>query len=475
MADTLPQSSRAKVAQAREHVGAVVRTPFVDLFIGGQRINLQGGRQFSGQDIQKAMREAPVASPAPLFLSDFRYEITNGVRVGQEVGITIIDPNWDYLENLIATNIQARDSINFNFGWRGIDDKHDGNITTGFVLKNYTVSYVPFQGAKVSLVGLDRSVILSYARLQKAFPPTTRLDSVLKQVIEASDPRLEAKIETMEQVIGEEHNRMHNQTAMEYISHLLMIAKGKGRLQDGVPTNSDFVMRTEPGEAGKTRVVISSDTPRRTVVENYVVGRERQGEMLEFTPQLLGSVVLSLGGGKQVGASVDPESKNVRKVTSTHLEDQPRVGDVTVHPVPEQPTQFHELPFTALADVEGFTKGARAAIDKNQFPATAVVRGDTRLKPLDQINVIVLKSNSPGVVDRVTDRSIVHVSGVYRIDTVEHLISAGIFRTNLTLYRESGFVGAGELGIRLAINLDNITEGYQRIKAAVVDITGELF
>lgn len=468
-------TSREKVLNARDDLGAgTVRTPFVDLFIGGQRINLQGGRQFSGQDIQKAIREASDVAPSPLFLSDFSYSVRNGVGVAQEVTLTVIDPNWDYLENLLATNIKARDNISFNFGWRGIDDRTGGSLTTGFHLNNYTVSYVPFQGAKVQLVGVDKSVVLSYSRLQKAFAPNTRIDQVIKQVIEGSDPNLEAVVETMEQPIGSEHNRMENLTAVEYVHHLLRIAKGRGLLQDGVPTNSDFVMRTEAGEAGKTRVIISSDTPRRSVVRNYVVGRERMGQMIEFSPQVLGSIVLSLGGGKQQGASVDPESKNVRHVTSTSLEDQPATGDVTVHRVPDAPQQFHELPFSALADVEGFTKGSRASLDKHQFPATAVVWGDTGLKPLDQIHVTVLKSNVPGVVESTTDRSIVHVSGVYRIQEVEHLIAAGMFRTNLILYRESGFIGAGEVRARLNIDVE-ARKQFDAVKAKVSQLVSDFF
>ena len=472
------ETARDKIANARGDLGANVRTPFVDMYIGGNRINLQGGRQFSGKDVKKAFADATSVSPHPLFLLDFTYSVTNGVSVTQEATITILDPNWDYLEGLLAQSVKAQRSISFNYGWRGIHDKSLGNLSTGLLLKNFTVSYLPFQGAKISLVVVDKGVVLSYSRLGLHFPSTHRIDQVIKSAIESSDPDLEAVVETMSQQVGTEHNQMYDLSTMEYVQHLLSIAKGKGSVQDGVPTNSDFVMRTEAGDSGKTRIVISSDVPRRSVVANYVVGREVMGEMIEFSPQVMGSIILSLGGGKQVGIGVDPETKSVRKVMSTHLEDQPRTGDVTVHPVSAQPNQYHQLPFSSLADIEGFTKGNRATIDKNQFPATAVVLGNPLLKPLDQINVVVLKSNASGAVDQVTDRSLATTSGVYRILEVEHIISAGMFRSNLTLYRESGFIGAGELGIRLAINLDPtgaLRHGFEKTKATVTDIADDLF
>ncbi len=436
--------------RARDSIGAgSARTPFVDLFIGNHRLSLQGGRPNSeGRDVIRS--EVPEATAFPLYLVDFRYATRNATGASQEVTLTVLDPNWDYLESLIASNVRARQSFSFNFGWRGIHDR-TGSVPIQFVMKNFTVSYLPFQGAKISLQGLDAAVALSFARLTGAFFPTRRIDDVIKGVIESVDPNFEVEIDPIEQTIGAENNRLENRTAAEYVYHLLKIAKGSG-----LGGSSNYIIRTERGSTpGKTKILIKTDIPRKHVIRNYVVGREREGTMFEFSPSAVGSVVLSMGGGKASGASVDPKTKKVIKVTSTHLDDLPRTGDVTVNEVPKEDVSFTELPFSDLADVQGFTKGAREEIDSHQYYATAVVLGDPGLTPQQQIHVKVLKSNAPGAeTDAVTDRSVVHTSGVYRIEEAEHIISAGMFRTNLNLHRESGFFGAGEKGARLEILLD---------------------
>jgi hypothetical protein len=88
----------------------------------------------------------------------------------------------------------------------------------------------------------------------------------------------------------------------------------------------------------------------------------------------------------------------------------------------------------------------------------------------------VLKSNAPGEdTEAITDRSIVHTSGIYRIDEAEHIISAGMFRTNLNLYRESGFFGAGELGRRLRATFPAAASAVDSVVAKVSNLLDDLF
>lgn len=446
----------------RDSIGAgTVRTPFVDLFVGSHRISLQGGRPSPEGGKDELRAELPDSSLLPLYLMDFRYATRNATGVAQEITITILDPNYDFLEALIASNVEARESFSFNFGWRGIHDR-TGNPPIRFILKSFSVSYQsPFQGAKVSLQGVDAGVSLSYSRSSRAFPVTQRIDSVIKQVIEAVNPNFEVEVDPIEQAVGDEHNKMENRTVTEYVNHLLDVAKGSG-----ISGSSNFIIRTERGtSAEKTKILVKADVPQKTVIRNYIIGRERKGQMFEFNPSAVGSVILSLGGGRASGAAVNPLTKQVTKVTSTHLDDQPRTAETTMNEVPKEDTGFSELPFSALADVQGFVKGNREAIDSHQFNATAVVFGDPGLIPQQQILVLVLKSNAPGAdTERVTDRSVVHTSGVYRIDEAEHIVSAGLFRTNLTLYRESGFFGAGEKGFKLPINLEPTSSDSAGIK-----------
>jgi hypothetical protein len=465
---TISLFNREQFIRSKDSIGAgTVRTPFVDLFIGKHRISLQGGRPSSGSPRDTLRAELPDSNLFPLYLVDFRYASQNATGASQDVTITILDPNWDYLESLVASNVEARESLSFNFGWRGIHDRI-GTQPIRFVLKNFTISYLPFQGAKVALQGVDAGVSLSYARSTGAFTATDRIDDVIKRVIELANPNLEVEIDSIDQKVGK-HNIMENRTVSEYVNHLLKIAKGA--------SGSNFIIRTEAGSSPeKTKIVIRADIAQKTVIRTYTIGRERMGTMFEFNPSAVGSVILSLGGGKASGASVDPLTKKVTKVTSTHLEDQPKTAEKTVNAVPIADVGFSELPFSELADVQGFVRGSREAIDSHQFSATAVVLGDPGLTPQQQISVRVLKSNVPGSdTEAITDRSLVHTSGIYRIDEAEHIISAGMFRTNLNLYRESGYFGAGELGQRLKAVFSSAVSDVDSATTKVVDLISDFF
>lgn len=423
-----------------------LRIPFVDLFILGTRIPLlDSGRDVPGPPLPGQNRVVQ-AVEKPLLLVDFRYYLKSKIGAANNVSMTIIDPNWDYLENLMMANLKARGEFTFEYGWRQDSNVRQGARISGLLLRSYTVTYLPFQGARIQIDAVDKTVQMSFERLTRAFGVTQKISSIIRSLISEVDG-VECDVEEMEQVVGPEHNRMENQTRIEYIMHLLEVAKSQST------SGADFIAKVIP--AGPTSVVLKifSDIVQNSASKTFIVGRERQGRMIDFSPSVLGSVLLSMGGGKAIATGVDGKTKNIVKVTTTDNDDLTTHPE-RVNPTPNEAQAVYELPLTRPSDIEGFVKGMRGRIDKVAFNATATLLGDTSMEPFKHINIVVLKSNVPGQATRVSDKDVVHVSGYYRIKTVEHIIQPGMFRTLITLYRESGFAGAGKAGKQIPISFD---------------------
>jgi hypothetical protein len=309
---------------------------------------------------------------------------------------------------------------------------------------------------------MDRTIQLTHGRKSKSFPADQNIGSVITSLFSEVDPSIEVKVDPIVNPVGEEHRYMANMTPMEYIKELLKIAKSP----KGV---SKFIWVTDIDETGKTRVQIRADNPGPVVNKQYIVGRQRMGEMLEFVPQVLGSVLLTLGGGRADAVSIDPQTGSARRVTSTQDEVGPTHADKSVFNTPTVPNAVHELPFSNIDDAKGYTSEFRARADDNMNNATALILGDPTLKPFDQIDVIVLKSSVPGTISSISDKDIVHTSGVYRIYSIEHTIAPGMFRSALELYRESSFIGVKENEQRLPVSLRPDKNDVIRVQVEPID------
>lgn len=422
-----------------------VRTPFVDMFVNDNRIPLQGAPNENAKPSET--NDGAGSELANFMLVDFDYEIKSSIGVGNTVSITILDPGWDAFENMIVETMTQRKEISFQFGWRGQDDKFDRRIN-GLFVYSYTTTYLPFQGAKVSLIATDKNVLLSQERKVTPFKANERISDVIKKLYRNIDPSIVVEIDPIKQEIGEEHRWMSNLTTLEYIRELLKIASS--------PTGSSkYISITDVDEQGRTVVRIKADNPHTNVVGQYFVGRERRGEMIEFTPEVMGSLLLSLGGGRADAVSVSGKTGSARRISSVQEEVGFDHGDKRIHKTPDSPAGVHEVPYENIEHTKGVASQYRAMADNHMFSATAVLLGNTSLKPFQQIDVVVLKSSSPGSTQSLSDQSIVHVSGVYIIDTVEHTISAGSFRTLLELRRSAGFIGENENLARLPTSLQS--------------------
>lgn len=416
-----------------------LRTPFVTLKFAEFEIPLLDAAAYSKDDPSQ-----PIA-PATLLLTSFNYTLSARMGIGNSVSITMLDPNWDYLERLASESGGEgnRKLFSFSFGWRGIDDQRLGLQGISFFLENIEIDISdPFKGAHITLRGIDQGIRLTSTPKSTTFLPATPISTVIKQVIEEADPSLEAEVDPIPTPVGDGSNRMENRTPMQYIRHLLDISK------DAFGGNT-FVWLIRPSSvAGRTKVVITSAMAslNKVPVRRYVYGRDRFGEMLSYRPKLEGAILLALGGGRATGIGIDPRTKTIVKVTSTQNED-PKLEPKRVHQTPTEDTKIHEVPWGSLDQIEGFVRGQRAKVDYFGYYAEAVVLGDISIQPFDQVEVLVLKTSPGGGVSRADANSVYNfASGIFRVESVEHVITAGTFQTNLTLFKNSGFVGEGEEG-----------------------------
>jgi hypothetical protein len=423
--------ARARTDPLSPAPGVHPRTPFVDLLFEGNTIPLLDG-------------PAVTSSSTPLFLRDFSYLQTNQLGVGGKVQMRFLDPGWDFLSEILsgASRAQKRTRFSFRYGWRGIDDAVPlGELQ--MTLLAAEVAPVPYKGAEVTIRGVDGGYQLSTRILSGGFPPNLAISGVLKQVIE-SVPDLEADVTSIKTPVGEESNRIENSTAIAYIRSLLSISRG-------ARGESSFAWVVLPGSTpGKTLIRILPDNLSTSPVRRYLYGRESQGEMLDFSVTMDAQRILLLGGNRVSGIVVDPRTKTIRRITSTQDED---LKDAEKRPLPTvvEDTRLFELP-RSEEHAENRVRSERADVDQAVWTADAEIWGDTGIHPMDRIEVVVLKTDPQGRGEPINETSIHEFSsGIYRVRTVEHTISAGTFRTRLSLFRNAGAVGAGEEGIPLSI------------------------
>lgn len=414
-----------------------LRTPFVTLRFGGFEIPLLDAASYAADDPTR-----PIV-PSALLLVDFVYSLSTRIGVGNNVMITMLDPQWDYLERLVseAGGEGNRKLFSFSFGWRGMDDDKLGQQGVTFFLNGIDITTQPFQGARITLRGTDQGIKLCTRAESRSFAPTTPISQVIKQVIE-SDPSLEGEIDEIPTPVGPDLNRMENRTPMEYIRTLLSVSKSS------LGSNTFAWVIRPSAITGKTKIIITeaNSSVIKQATHSYIYGRDRDGEMFSYTPHMDGALILALGGGRSSGIGIDPRTKTITKVQSTQNED-PKSEAKRVHQTPEVDTKIHEIPFRSLDQIEGFVRGQRSRIDLHAYSASATVLGNIGLQPLDFINILMMKNDPIGNVTGLDSNSLYQFgSGTYRIDQVEHLISGGTFRTNLTLFKNSGFVGEGEEG-----------------------------
>lgn len=425
-----------------------LRIPFVELYIGNRRLPLL---------------DASGAGGDGLLLQKFTYTISNKVAMGNALEITIIDPQWQNLENLIIANITTRGQrtapqFSFRFGWRGIDDV-EGRLPIAMQIIDYGLVFNSFGGTYITIFAMDQGFQLSVSPSTRGFDANEPISSVIEQVIEEI-PGLVANVEPILYPVGEQNCRIENRTRMQYIMDLLDIARG-------TDSRNNFVVTSTVLPSGVTQVNVTQNKERDEISKRYIFGRERVGEMIQFAPKYQGIIMSRLGADRAEAIGYDPVKKTYVKATSDKTEDKSTAPkDIT--DVPLTPFQIWEVPYKNLGDVEAYVRGRRETANFAGWPAEATIYGDTSLLPQQQVQVLVLMGNPRN--EEIQVKHYHNTSGVYLVQGVIHTIYEGVFRTGLEMIRHRGYLGHEAGGLIVSSISNPISAGKVRIDAERIEV-----
>lgn len=420
--------------------------PFVELYYASD--TQTGGESFSIplMDYRTAGNGVGVANATDagsppdnrLFLVSMVHTIKDVDTVGgNKITITILDPSWDYLTDITCQKFSKSKGFSVRYGWRGIDDRRaTTRIQIPFNLEDISAELVPMKGSIVTIHGVDVSYRLQTPRTY-AWPENTPISIVLADLLQKEG--FTPVVCPIPTPVGR-HCRMHGVTSGKYIDNLLSVAssgEGISWFRRRVRLSSLF---------GAPEFVIEPQTTLTSQLrKRYVLGRERTGSMISFSPLMNNRLLLTHGGGKVTAIAVDPQTKKLVRITSTQNEDIPE-GPKRPADTPQDPTLVMESPFSVF-QTQAAANAIRQRTDRLSWEGTALIIGDTELMPSDYIAILVLKGGaSYDKLSFLTPEDIYwFASGVWRILEVQHTISEPTgFQTSVRLQRFGGFVGEGE-------------------------------
>lgn len=430
--------------------------PFVELYLsqgqgaGQEKIPLHlMDHKFDDQpvDVLIGGKASVSATPCRLFLHSLQHEISATTTGGNKIMLQIIDPNWDYVETLVAKEFAKGTEFYVRYGWRGIDDNRtESPFVVPFVIMNITMELTPFRGALITIHGRDKTVSLDEAPDYSSFTPTTTVyDAITSLITNAKfvpvvDPGLRKVM------VGQEFGYC-GRAPMLYIRDLLNnIAQNHA----GMANYLIFIKNSSIAGNVEVHVQPSGDPaePKRV----YVYGRDRTGPMLSFTPQMNKNLILSFGGGRSSAITVDPQTKRILITGSTQAED-PSSGPYKSIKTPTLPSIVLESPFTPQ-QTQALAAVVRQGADSVQYEGDALIVGDTELFPMDYVDILVLKGGASFSKVQTLTPNDIHwfSSGRWMLRKVTHQISAEqSFQTNLHMTRFGGFVGEGVAGFQVPV------------------------
>jgi len=347
-----------------------------------------------------------------------------------EAHLSLFDPTFDGIENLL---IQFQDNITLRYGWV------DGPQSQ--VLQMRINKYIPTflaTGTQVELY-LTSVGITSH---QKVYNRTFagRISDIVRQLL------LEDGY-TLDEGAIEPTNRVGiyyqcNTTNANFILSILQPQAQSASNAEGYRFNvvGHKAFFRPPG--------------LRAELRQYVFAREHNGVVLSFSPAYDGNAVIFLGGGEtrvDGWSTLDKGSLISRKLAAGTRKDGSRslpgivinnaipvpvlqFGDRGVEPAPlgkAIASRAYAVPFDNVEQAEDWALTKWANARSTAWQATASILGDPTILSQDYAEFIVLK-------DDFTPH---YVSGVYRVNSIEHVMTQGSFVSNLTMERSTSKVG----------------------------------
>lgn len=444
------------------------RYPFARLRFKGQEIPLLDNARVYGAGWHD---ERLVGVENPLYFISMVHQIESFVGGSNTLTIKILDPGFDYLENLLLEKAREIELFGFSihYGYKGVDDSFFRTASTvPLVILNLDFEVVPNVGVYMTLHCVDQSAGLFEGSHYASWPETDTISRVIRSTLSKYHPEVDLKIDSTSQQVGELRN-MEGMSAGQYIKMLLEHASPTG----GKTPIYRTLVTSPTSSTGRATITIGELRVTRPVA-SYTFGRERQGEMIAFQATMNDRSMALLSGGRTTVSTIDSIEKTVATQEMLQTQDGETHGPRRAVDTPATPTNHQENP-QSLSLAKSKAEGLRAVADMVMWEGTATVMGDTSLKPFDTIYVTILKNAPTGSQVQLAKANDVYwmASGVWTIKSVTHQIEAGTFVSLLELFRNGGYKGKGKGGTTLPLSFQTVKKGGDGVISRVQPLVNE--
>lgn len=353
--------------------------PFVRIILGGRDINA-----------------------IPNYLEKFSHEVFSDGAMGKTT-ITLFDNEWDTLENLIIPDDRA---IQYEFGWA---NGRMSKMQEGVVLKYQPTFEHTGLRLHLELTGnLLRDAQQVYSRSWKS----KKVSEIIADIFNTSQWNLD-----VEETSGRITIEQQNVTNAFFIENVL-----KPKAKSARTGQAGYEFRCE----GST-IVFRTPDYEQGIIRRYIYGRTANSEVLSFSPQFNGYMMLASGGGdiRVEGYDVMTKQPVVQNININNSGPRIAQGDRTITTEDQGGStgRMYTLPYDDPKQVEAWANWKLAKARTLTWRASMQIMGDPTLVVGDLIEVMIQKS----------DGDVHYTSGVYRIYRVNHSITRGSYVTNLEL------------------------------------------
>ena len=412
------------------------RHPFVEMYIGSRKTPIT-----VVHSVEEAASQTTAAQLA-IAVVEMTYTVTVAGR-GNTLNLRVIDPSFDRFEK---TLLEDKETLWIRFGWRFSDGSEYATPEIPLLIVNWTGEFVggaTFVGTSLNVTAIDDAYLLGVQVSQAAFPPSTTITEAIRKIVEdvarsrSASPRVKVDIRVSSTTqLTDALNKVNNRSLLRYIQDIIKFADSEGL----------FLTYYSHHEEGSWSLVIDQVNPNRPPMRTYVFSRSRTSEMINFRANYNGLLVRAAGGGRSsiIGADGSSFSFTPYKSDAEKEQDQAHAEFFPREPIDEAASRQTLVSARDQKLIEVYERSRRRIADKARYAATADVVGDPGLLPIRNVAVLVPKGahtlQAQQALFREADYH--HSSGIYTVYGITHSISPGVFRSQLTLHRASGGIGA---------------------------------
>lgn len=390
----------------------------------------------------------------PIDVSSYFQELTfTEHTVGSGEGqLQLFDRDWDVLEAFLY-DAGANAPVDFRFGFEGRVPDFWFRLLVGI----YTPTFRTNQGTILDIELFDSGALLNASVSEdKGYPldQYPRISDIVAEIAERN-----GWVPVIEKT--KPHTRPFTQDGIPDTQFMLHELLEKARNEQGAGGYHCFIYRNKELHF---HTATYQNRQEANVYAVYNVGRDWDGEVLEFSPDDQQVAAAAMGGRDTNFEIMDPKKRRFTVVRKrAGQSEQAIVGGGKVDPFRyfgnrnknNVINRWITRPFENPDELETYASHRTAKFQQGQFGATLNIMGDPYIRPLQFVTVNVIKSDG---------QPHARWSGNFFINEITHNITAGRFTTSLDLTRES--MGLGELNVSgkplRIVNTEELQRAYAR-------------